>query len=136
LYDADRTDWPFLNRLNDLFNPTGWPVPLFFRTNQKSSLIFNRMKSFVVEGFNYCNHIHCIYTTGSIVGNMVINTCSSILKSLGFNENDHFVNGFEICFFGSFAAMNFPIRPCLFQGKWIPGIHFPYFPMFGNIREK
>jgi hypothetical protein len=32
--------------------------------------------------------------------------------------------------------MNFPIRPCLFQGKWIPGIHFPYFPMFGNIREK
>jgi hypothetical protein len=42
--------------------------------------------------------------------NMVINTCSFMLKSLGFNENDHFVNGFEICFFGSFAAMNFPIR--------------------------
>ena len=28
------------------------------------------------------------------------------------------------------------LSPCLFQGKWIPGIHFPYFPMFGNIREK
>jgi len=55
--------------------------------------------------------IYIVYTPPAPqLENMVINTCSFILKSLGFNENDHFVNGFEICFFGSFAAMNFPIR--------------------------
>jgi len=25
--------------------------------------------------------------------------------------------------------------PCLFPGKWIPGNHFPYFPMFGEYKE-
>lgn len=32
-----------------------------------------------------------------------------------------------------FSSINYML--CLFQGKWIPGIHFPHFPMFGDYQE-
>jgi hypothetical protein len=34
------------------------------------------------------------------------------------------------------AKLRVQLRPCLIAGKWIPGIHFPCFPMFGSTIRK